>query len=66
MIDFMNKSKEPNTIIKYFKSLDKREKKVRNRIDTYIKTGMIDMIKKEVDKKDEETKTNAHFDDDNI
>jgi len=45
-----------NTIVRYFKSLDNSEKKLRNKIDPLIKTGMIGLIKKDVEKKIEKYK----------
>jgi hypothetical protein len=58
LINYMLEHKEQNTIVNYFASLDKSEKKLRMKIDPQIKTGMIEMIKKDVDKKVEINKTN--------
>lgn len=38
-------------MFQHFFKYDKREIKVRNKIDTLIKSGMYDLVKKEVDKK---------------
>ncbi len=57
-MNYMIKDKKENTIVKYFASLDKREKKIRLKTDPLIKGGMIEMIKKEIDKKTEVTKKN--------
>lgn len=49
MIEFMLQNNKYGEIFKEFWKNDKREIKVRSKIDTLIKTGMIDMVKKEVD-----------------
>ena len=51
MIEFMLQNNKYGEIFKEFWKNDKREIKVRSKIDTLIKTGMIDMVKKEVDSK---------------
>lgn len=40
---------KPSTLLKYFNNMDKKEVKVRAKIDTLIKTGMIEMVKKDID-----------------
>lgn len=50
MLDF----KEPSTLLKYFHNMDKKETKVRTKIDTLINLGTIEMVKKDMDKKKEE------------
>ena len=45
-----------STLLKYFNNMDKKEVKVRSKIDTLIKIGMIEMVKKDIDKKKEEEK----------
>ena len=50
MLDF----KDPSTLLKYFHNMDKKETKVRTKIDTLINLGTIEMVKKDMDKKKEE------------
>ena len=51
MIEFMLQNNKYGEIFAEFWKNDRREIKVRSKIDTLIKTGMIDMVKKEVDAK---------------
>lgn len=51
MIEFMLQNNKYGEILAEFWKNDRREIKVRSKIDTLIKTGMIDMVKKEVDAK---------------
>lgn len=51
MIEFMLQGNKYGEIFQEFWKNDRREIKVRSKIDTLIKTGMIDMVKKEVDAK---------------
>ena len=51
VLDFMVKFKAPSTLLRYFGNMDKKESKVRAKIDTLIKMGMIEMVKKDMDEK---------------
>jgi hypothetical protein len=52
MLELFSKNRTNlSTVFKQFFKYDKREIKVRSKIDSIIKMGMYDMVKKDVDKK---------------
>ncbi len=51
VVDTMNQRREPSGILQEFPRLDRSEMKIRNKINSIIQSGIIEIYKTEVDKK---------------